>query len=117
MKVREENIVRYTRDSLPEDTETDLAQVKAMTEEEIDADPIGHGCAPVGSASGCPPSCSWICHAVSEFSRATAGPLAAPQVAQPDRPTDPKASGFAYRYPPVELGPIGRFSGPARPPV
>jgi uncharacterized protein (DUF4415 family) len=33
----EERIVRYTRDNLPEDTQTDWARVKAMTEEEIDA--------------------------------------------------------------------------------
>ena len=34
--MREENIVKYTRDNLPEDTETDLERVKAMTEEEIE---------------------------------------------------------------------------------
>ncbi len=34
--MRDENIVRYTRDNLPEDTETDLERVKAMTEEEIE---------------------------------------------------------------------------------
>ena len=34
--MRDENIVRYARDKLPEDTEMDLEQVKAMTEEEIE---------------------------------------------------------------------------------
>jgi uncharacterized protein (DUF4415 family) len=33
----EERIVRYTRDNFPEDTQTDWARVKAMTEEEIEA--------------------------------------------------------------------------------
>ena len=33
----EERIVRYSRDNLPKDTQTDWARVKAMTEEEIDA--------------------------------------------------------------------------------
>ena len=34
--MKDGNIVRYTRDSLPKDTETDLERVKAMTEEEIE---------------------------------------------------------------------------------
>jgi uncharacterized protein (DUF4415 family) len=33
----EERIVRYTRDNLPKDTQTDWARVDAMTEAEIDA--------------------------------------------------------------------------------
>jgi uncharacterized protein (DUF4415 family) len=33
----EERIVRYSRDNLPKDTQTDWARVDAMTEEEIDA--------------------------------------------------------------------------------
>ena len=33
----EERIVRYSRDKLPKDGQTDWARVKAMTEEEIDA--------------------------------------------------------------------------------
>jgi uncharacterized protein (DUF4415 family) len=35
--MNEEHIVRYTRDNLPKDTQTDWARVDAMTEEEIDA--------------------------------------------------------------------------------
>jgi uncharacterized protein (DUF4415 family) len=35
--VKEENIVRYSRDSLPKDDQTDWARVLAMTEEELDA--------------------------------------------------------------------------------
>jgi uncharacterized protein (DUF4415 family) len=34
--VKEERIVRYTLENLPEDTETDWERVKAMTEEEIE---------------------------------------------------------------------------------
>ena len=33
----EEIIIRYSRDNMPEDTQTDWARVKAMTEEEIEA--------------------------------------------------------------------------------
>ena len=36
----EENIVRYTRDNLPKDTKTDWARLKAMTEEEIEANAL-----------------------------------------------------------------------------
>ena len=35
--MKEKNIVRYSLDNLPEDTESDWERVKAMTEEEIDA--------------------------------------------------------------------------------
>jgi uncharacterized protein (DUF4415 family) len=35
--MKEEHIVRYSRDKLPKDTRTDWARVDAMTEEEIDA--------------------------------------------------------------------------------
>ncbi|MEK7814433.1 MAG: hypothetical protein AAB291_00800, partial [Chloroflexota bacterium] len=35
--MKEEHIVRYSRDNLPKDTRTDWARVDAMTEEEIDA--------------------------------------------------------------------------------
>lgn len=34
--MKDENIVRYTRDNLPEDTETDVERVASMTEEEIE---------------------------------------------------------------------------------
>ena len=34
--MKEENIVRYTRDHLPEDTESDMAQVESMTEADIE---------------------------------------------------------------------------------
>ena len=36
----EENIVRYTRENLPKDTRTDWARLKAMTEEEIEANAL-----------------------------------------------------------------------------
>ena len=36
----EENIVRYTRETLPKDTRTDWARLKAMTEEEIEANAL-----------------------------------------------------------------------------
>lgn len=36
----EENIVRYSRDNLPKDTKTDWARLKAMTEEEIEANAL-----------------------------------------------------------------------------
>ena len=35
--MNEETIIRYSWDNLPEDTQTDWARVKAMTDEEIDA--------------------------------------------------------------------------------
>ena len=35
--MKEERIVRYSRDNLPEDTQTDWARVRAMTDEEIEA--------------------------------------------------------------------------------
>ena len=35
--MKEEHMVRYSRDKLPKDTRTDWARVDAMTEEEIDA--------------------------------------------------------------------------------
>ena len=35
--MKEENIVRYSWNDLPEDTQTDWARVKAMTDEEIEA--------------------------------------------------------------------------------
>ena len=35
--MKEENIVRYSRENLPKDDQTDWARVDAMTEEEIDA--------------------------------------------------------------------------------
>ena len=34
--MKEKNIVRYTRDQLPEDTESDMARVKSMTEADIE---------------------------------------------------------------------------------
>ena len=36
----EENIVRYTRENLPKDTRTDWARLRAMTEEEIEANAL-----------------------------------------------------------------------------
>ena len=36
IEMREENIVRYTRDRLPEDTESDMARVESMTEADIE---------------------------------------------------------------------------------
>ena len=38
--MNEETIVRYSRDSLPKDTKTDWARLKAMTEEEIEANAL-----------------------------------------------------------------------------
>ena len=34
--MKEKNIVRYTRDQLPEDTESDMARVKSMTETDVE---------------------------------------------------------------------------------
>lgn len=34
--MKEKNIVRYTRDQLPEDTESDMARVESMTEADIE---------------------------------------------------------------------------------
>ena len=34
--MKDKNIVRYSRNNLPKDTESDMARVKAMTEEEIE---------------------------------------------------------------------------------
>ena len=36
IEMKEENIVRYTRDHLPEDTESDMARVESMTEADIE---------------------------------------------------------------------------------
>ena len=36
IEMREENIVRYTRDRLPEDTESDMVRVESMTEADIE---------------------------------------------------------------------------------
>ena len=38
--MNEENIVRYSRDNIPKDTRTDWARLKAMTEEEIEANAL-----------------------------------------------------------------------------